>query len=76
LANLSPIERKSEDVYLTPEEVAEKLKITKSTLWAWDKSGITKPLRIGKLKRYRISELDAVFERIPSANVPRRIKKN
>lgn len=52
--------------YLTPEEFAKTIKISQVTLWAWDKKGITKPLYIGKLKRYRRSDLERIFNQTGS----------
>lgn len=44
--------------YLTPEEVCKILQISNVTLWSWDKKHITRPLRIGNLKRYRRSDIE------------------
>lgn len=44
--------------YLTPQEVADALKISLVTLWSWDNKGITQPLKIGTKKRYRRSDLE------------------
>jgi predicted DNA-binding transcriptional regulator AlpA len=46
---------------LTTEQFAEKLKVSKVTLWHWDKKGITMPLRIGNAKRYRRSDLEKLM---------------
>ena len=48
--------------YLTSSEYAEELKISLVTLWNWDKKGITRPLRIGKVKRYRRSDLEKILQ--------------
>ena len=50
-----------EEEYLTPAEMIQSLKISSVTLWHWDKKGITQPLRIGKLKRYRRSDLEKIM---------------
>jgi len=50
-----------EEEYLTPTEMAQFLKISMVTLWHWDKKGITRPLRIGNLKRYRKSDLEKII---------------
>lgn len=52
---------KDEEVYMTPQEYAEALKISLVTLWSWDKKGITRPLRIGNAKRYRRSDLEKIL---------------
>jgi hypothetical protein len=56
--------RSEDDAYLTPKEVAAKLKICLATLWHWDRKGITKPLRVGNAKRYRKCDIESIFESI------------
>jgi len=48
--------------YLTPPELAEKLNISLVTLWHYDKKGITRPVRIGNTKRYRLSDLEKFLQ--------------
>ncbi len=50
-----------EEEYLTPAEMIQCLKISSVTLWHWDKKGITRPLRVGNLKRYRKSDLEKII---------------
>lgn len=45
---------------LTTDQFCDAVGISRVTLWNWDKKGITHPLRIGNLKRYRLSDLDAL----------------
>lgn len=52
----------SKEEYLTPAQFAGELKISLVTLWSWDKKGITIPLRIGKAKRYRRSDLEKILQ--------------
>ena len=47
--------------YLTGEEFAKILKISMVTLWNYDRRGITTPLRMGALKRYRRSDVEKVL---------------
>ncbi|OFX39152.1 MAG: hypothetical protein A2X03_12510 [Bacteroidetes bacterium GWA2_40_15] len=54
----TPIEK---EVYLTPAEFAEVLKISLVTLWSWDRKNITRPLRIGNKKLYRRSDLEKIM---------------
>jgi len=44
--------------FLTPQELADKYKVSLVTLWSWDKKGITKPVRIGNAKRYKLSDVE------------------
>ena len=52
---------KETEEYLTAAQMTEILKISAVSLWAWDKKGITKPLRIGNAKRYRRSDLEKII---------------
>lgn len=54
-------EKPPEETYLTPDQFCEVLGITKVTLWNYDKKGITRPLRLGNLKRYRRSDLEKIM---------------
>ncbi len=60
LAKNQELKNNSEE-YLTGDEMAKVLKISTVTLWHWDKKGITRPLRIGKAKRYRRSDLEKIL---------------
>ena len=46
--------------FLTVEQVCEMLSVSRVSLWNWDKKGITQPVRIGNLKRYRLSEIESL----------------
>ena len=53
--------KKESDVrYITGNKVCEILDISRVTLWQWDKKGITKPIRMGNLKRYLSSDIDGM----------------
>lgn len=53
---------KEEEVYLTPDEVASKYRVSKVTLWRNAKSGAwPKPKKIGRRSLYRKSEIEAVL---------------
>ena len=59
LAKTKPPPQK-QDKYLTADQVCELLSISRVSLWTWDKKGITSPVRIGNLKRYRLSDIEAM----------------
>ena len=44
-------------VFLTQDEVAEKLKVSKVSVWSWTKAGVLKSYRIGNQVRYIESEV-------------------
>lgn len=52
----------TESPLLTPTEVAEKYRISKVTLWRWDKMGLLAPIKIGRKSFYRQSDIERVFE--------------
>jgi len=55
--------KNEETQILTVNRVCEKLEITRVTLWDWDKKGITKPIRLGNLKRYRLSDIEELLKK-------------
>ncbi len=50
------------ETYLTQDEVAAKLRVDKSTLWRWDKSGYLNKCRVGGKVRYRLSDVTKLME--------------
>jgi hypothetical protein len=46
-----------EETYLTRQEAAEKFGVCHTTLWAWDKSGYLKSVKIGKRAYYALSDI-------------------
>lgn len=48
------------DELLTIEEVCELLKVSKMTLYRWDKLGILKKIEVGGKRRYHKSDVEAV----------------
>lgn len=48
------------DELLTIEKVCELLKVSKMTLYRWDKLGILKKIEVGGKRRYRKSDVEAV----------------
>ena len=54
-------ESKAEEiVWLTPEQVSERLKKTLPTLWRWEKEEYLKPFRFGRKCRYRESDVKKI----------------
>lgn len=52
----------SENELLTIEEVEAILKVSKMTLWRWNKSGQLKRIDIGGVPRYRRSDIERLLE--------------
>lgn len=49
---------KKDEVYLSADEAAKELQITKPTLWRWDKNNYLKPVKLGRRCLYRLSDID------------------
>lgn len=45
----------------TAEQTADMLKVSKVTLWRWEKNGYLAPILIGGKKRYRNSDLQQII---------------
>jgi excisionase family DNA binding protein len=54
--------RETEGQLLTPEEVAERLRVSRPTVYAWLKMGRLQGLRAGKVWRIRPADLDAFLQ--------------
>lgn len=54
--------QKEESPLLTPTEVTEKYRVSKVTLWRWDKMGLLVPIKMGRKSFYRQSDIERVFE--------------
>lgn len=52
----------AKECFLTAKHVAEKLGVTKTTLWRWEKENYLKPVRFGSKLRYRESDIIALME--------------
>lgn len=48
------------ETYLTPDDVAIELGVSKNTLWRWDKMGYLSPVKVGRKSLYRKSDIDAL----------------
>jgi predicted DNA-binding transcriptional regulator AlpA len=47
-------------IYISGENVCKMLDISRTTLWQLDKKGITKPIWLRNVKRYRVSDIEAI----------------
>lgn len=54
--------QKEEPTLLTPAEVTEKYRVSKVTLWRWDKMGLLVPIKMGRKSFYRQSDIERVFD--------------
>lgn len=46
------------ETYLTPDDVAIELGVSKNTLWRWDKIDYLSPVKVGRKSLYRKSDID------------------
>ena len=53
---------KEEDQYLSPNETVTILKISKPTLWRWEKHDFLVPVKIGGKKYFRKSDVDKLLQ--------------
>jgi len=51
------------EVMLKVNEAAQKLSVDRSTLYRWEKSGYLKPVRMGGVPRYRLSDIEAIMNK-------------
>lgn len=54
-------ERK-EEKYLTPDEVADMVGVSKNTLWRWEKNGYLIPIKFGRKSFYKQSDINKILE--------------
>lgn len=53
-----------QEEYLTRSELSKLLKVTLPTISDWSKKGIIKPYRLGKLVRFKKSEIESTLKQI------------
>lgn len=63
LLNQPKPDSKPQEKYLTIDQTAELLSVSRVTLWNWDKKGILESVRFGNLKRYRLSDIQAIADK-------------
>lgn len=56
------IEKKTDEIYYTSEQTANRLQVDKSTLWRWNKAGYLSPIKVGGKIRYRESDIKKAME--------------
>ena len=53
---------KYSDMLLTTNQVLERLKVSRTTLWVWVKKKYIIPVEVGGRQRYRLSDINAILE--------------
>ena len=52
---------KPKETYLTVDEAALRLGVSRSTLWRWDKEGYLTKIKRGKKNTYRLSDVERII---------------
>lgn len=55
------IAERRETVYLTRDQVLDKLNVDPSTLWRWAKRGYLVPVKVGGENRYKSTDIDRIL---------------
>ena len=56
------MEREKKDIFLTESEVCEKLNVTHTTLWRWNKKGYLRSHKMGRRTLWKQSEIELMME--------------
>ena len=51
---------KQDSAFISGEAVCKILDISRTTLWQLDKKGVTKPIWLRNVKRYRVSDIETI----------------
>lgn len=54
-------DKEEPESYLTPDEVADMIGVSKNTLWRWDKEHYLTPVKVGRKSRYKRSDVVALM---------------
>lgn len=53
---------KKKERYLTPDDVADMVGVSKNTLWRWEKEKYLIPIKVGRKSRYKLSDVKSILE--------------
>ena len=59
---MAAMEEKTEVRYLTPDDVADMVGVSKNTLWRWEKEKYLIPIKVGRKSRYKLSDVKSILE--------------
>jgi excisionase family DNA binding protein len=63
LVNKSDPNPPTTERFLTSEEVCQLLSCSRVSIWNWERAGLIQSFRIGNLKRFKMSDIEALAER-------------
>lgn len=58
---LSIARAEKDEQYLTPDETAAKLGVSKNSLWRWNKIGYLRHVKVGRKSLYLLSEVEKLL---------------
>lgn len=61
ISEMSKTERQESEQYLTCDEAASMLSVSKNTLWRWNKTGYLCPVKVGRRLLYPLSKVNQLF---------------
>mgnify|MGYP000287141716 CR=1 FL=1 len=59
----STILAKKKEMYVTPDEAKVQLRVDRSTLWRWAKTGYLIPIEVGGKRLYKQSDIDIILNK-------------
>lgn len=59
----STILTKRKEIYVTPDETSTQLRVDRSTLWRWSKTGYLIPIEVGGKRLYKQSDIDNILNK-------------
>ena len=54
--------KQTDETYLNTQQVCDMLNVCATTLWTWDKAGYLRPSKVGKKKRYALSDVQRILK--------------
>ena len=57
-----PSTKEKEEELRTVEQTMEVLKVSRTTLWKWERKGFLVPVKLGRQVRYRTSDINQIME--------------
>lgn len=57
-AKAAALREQQPEQYLTSDETAKRLGVSKNSLWRWSRSGYLVPVKVGRTPRYRLRDVE------------------
>ena len=56
------VAKNQSDVLLTRQEAQERLSVSRTTLWTWEKRSYLVPIEVGGKRRYKLSDINRIMK--------------